>query len=338
MLEGLGLPDGKQVLRYRRGLYTWDQDLPIWTDTDEFDTLCARFSAEPESPAGLEAGRSALAFYGGDFLPGAAGSPWTLSPRTYYHNKYLRLCFDMVTSLRELGRLDEAIDICRAATAMDPYDETCQLLMMQLLQASGARQMALQHYNDVANLLMSQLGIMPSEEMTALYRELSKTKAPEIPEMDLQTIRAELMDQERGAGPLFCEYSAFRDIYRLLIRSVPRSGQVVQLAVITLLDWKGAPLPAGRRTAAMEELHRAILSKLRSGDVFTQLSSMQYLLLLPTASYENGDMALHRVLNAYQRTVLGKSTLAQCSLISALSGDQQKLPAAQKGFAAEVLR
>lgn len=329
LLEKLGFPDGKEALRYRRGIYSWDPELTVWTDIQEFDRLCDQFYADQAGKAGLKAARQAIALYGGDFLPSASGSPWTLSPRTYYHTKYLRLCCDAASALWEQGCLEEATDICRSATALDPYDEACHLLMMRLLCASGSKQMAAQYYNDVSNLLMVQLGISPSEEFTALYHQLSGSGEAEALEMDPRTILADLLDDERVSGSFFCEYNVFRDIYSLIVRSALRSGQVVQLALIALLDRDGSILPPGRRTAAMEEMRTAILAHCRSDDVFTQLSSSQYLLLLPSASYENGGMVVKRVLSAYRRTMLGMTTTVQCSTISALTAEQ-RLPAASQ--------
>lgn len=329
MLEKLGFPNGKEVLRYRRGLYSWDPELDIRLDTAEFERLCAEFDADPAGEAGLAAARSAIALYGGDFLPNAAGSPWALSPRTYYHSKYLRLCCDAASALWRLDRREEAVDVCRAATAVDPYDETCHLLMMRLLQASGAKQAAAQYYNDVSGLLQVQLGIAPSEEMTTLYHELSSADGGEGPEMDLRTVLSGLQDGEREDGAFLCDYNVFRDIYSLLVRSALRSGQAAQLSLITLLDVDGGQLPQARRAAGMEALRAAIVSCCRSGDVCAQFNSSQFLLLLPTASYENGNMVVRRILDAYRRTMLGMTTLVHCSTISALAPEQQKLSSGQ---------
>ena len=139
LLENLGFADGKKVLRYRRGLYFFDPELPIRMDTAVFEELCGDFYAKRNSTAGLNAARQAIKLYQGDFLPNAAGSAWLLSPRTYYRSKYLRMCHDAASDLREMGRLDEAIKICRLATAQDPYNESCHQLLMRLLCDSGAR-------------------------------------------------------------------------------------------------------------------------------------------------------------------------------------------------------
>lgn len=318
MLERLGLPNGKKALLYRRGVYSWDDSLKIRLDTEEFDELRAQFDLAPTSEEGLAAAKQALALYQGEFLPRAAASPWALSPRTYYHSKYLRLCYDAATSLWGLERLEEAVGLCRMATALDPYDETCQLLMMRLLHASGARQAMAQYYNDVSTLLMSQLGVFPSQEMTALYHELSGPE--EVQELDLHTIRSILLgDDSAGKGAFYCDYYVFQNICRFLARATPRSGQIVQLSVITLFPRKGCRLTVSQRAAAMDDLKSSILANLRSGDIFTQFSPTQYLLLLPTASRENGSMAVERVLSAYARTPGGAGAIPQFSLLPALS-------------------
>lgn len=90
LLERLGFSSGKDILLYRRGVYSWNPQLRIVTDIDRFDALCADFS-EGNPQTALDAALQAIRLYQGDFLPNACGSPWTVSIRTYYHNKYLRL-------------------------------------------------------------------------------------------------------------------------------------------------------------------------------------------------------------------------------------------------------
>lgn len=120
MLESLGLPDGKRVLLYRRGVYSWSPELNLQTDIDEFDRLSAQFSAASRSPEGLDAAIRAVALYQGDFLPSASGSPWAISLRTHYHSRFLQLCGEAANILQSMGSSDRALELARAATAMDP--------------------------------------------------------------------------------------------------------------------------------------------------------------------------------------------------------------------------
>ena len=334
-LERMGFPDGKKTLVCRRGSYTWDPELIIQVDLEEFDTLCARFDAGRTGEEGLTAAWQALELYQGDFLPQAAASLWALSPRTYYHSKYLRLCCDTANALWQMERLPEAIEICRRATDMDPYDEGCQMLMMRLLHASGAKQVVAQYYNNMSALLMSQLGVSPSQEMTALYHELN---APEqSQELDLRTIRSIVLGEDTGErGAYCCDYYIFQNICRLLARATARSGQIVQLGVITLFPLRGDRLSLSQRSAAMGDMKTVIQSNLRSGDIFTQFSLTQYLLLLPKASHENGSMAVNRVLDAFGKTKSRVIAKPQFNLLPALSLEHQ-LPAAF-GFRPMVVR
>ena len=316
MMESLGFSDGKQVIFYRRGFYTWNPEMQISTDVDRFDLLCKDLFTAPLDEEGLKNALDAIALYQGDFLPSAAGSPWALSLRTYYHTKYLKLCGMTSAYLSEQKQYELAVRICRSAISIDPYDEESHLLLMQCLAASGAQQAAIQHYTQVSALFMDQLGVTPSDEMFQLYRELSKST--ESMEMDLHVIRRNLLEERPGGGAFFCEYAVFQDIYRLEARSAIRSGQVVQLAMLTLLDQKGQRLDSKRSAAAMDELRDVILSSLRIGDIFTRYSSAQYLILLPTASYENGVKILQRILNNYQRTLVSNATSVKYSLLPVL--------------------
>lgn len=299
VLESLGIPDGKEALRYRRGIYSWSPELDMRVDANDFETLCAQFAAAPQSTEGLEAAAKAVELYRGDFLPAASGSPWAVSLRTYYHDRFLQLCCDLANALRAVGRTEDAIGICRTATTVDPYDESCHLLLMELLAASGAQQAALQHYAYVSNLFMDQLGVAPSDNMVAFYHTLAKSAGGL--ELDLHTVRDHLLEKERHSGVYFCDYIVFQDIYRLMARSAQRSGQVVELVMMTLFEKQGRRLEPNDAAAAMDDLRSAIHSSLRSGDVFTRSSAVQFLILLPSASYENGVKVCQRVLTTFRQ-------------------------------------
>ena len=307
-MQQLGFPDGKEILLYRRGVYSWGGGVQLELDIETFDRLC-----EEADKGDLNSAGAAIQLYGGDFLPSASGSPWAISLRTFYHGKYLALCAETAQHLLEDKRYEEVCRICQTATMIDPYDETCHLLLMRAMAAGGATQAALQHYTHVAALLMDQLGVSPSQEMVDLYRELAK--ANQGTEMNLGIIRDQLIEQQDIRGAFFCEFGIFQDMYRLLARSCVRSGQVAQLAMIAVLDRDGSPLSSQRLAPAMEVLRASIQRSLRSGDVFTRYSTTQYLILLPTASYENAELVLKRITGVFQKTMAGVSTSTQCGVM-----------------------
>lgn len=321
-MEQLGFPDGKKVILYRRGFYNWGPEVRLELDIQRFDALC-----EQAQSGDVEAAIEAIDLYEGDFLPNAAGSPWAVSMRTYYHSRYLTICGGAAAALFEQKRYEEAVQMCRRVTIMDPYDERSHLLLMRSLSALGSQQAAIQHYSYVADMFMNQLGVSPSEEMIQFYRELAKLKMNV--EMDIHVVQEKLEEKNEIRGAYFCEYFTFQNIYQLEARSVQRTGCVVQLAMLTLTDRRGNALESKQRAVAMEELHEVIRGCLRAGDAFTRVSATQYLILLPTANYENGVKVLQRIISRYENTLAGKGAQVQYSLLPVLPTGENEHQAAR---------
>lgn len=317
LLEEMGFPDGKKVLLYRRGRYSWSSEVELRLDTEELDRLCAQFAVEPEKslPEVLEF----LPRYEGDFLPNTEEYSWALSLRTFYHTRYLQLSWGAAKLLQGQGRFDKAIAICRTATTLDPYDERCQLLLIRLLHDSGATQAALRHYSTVSELYMDHLGVSPSPEMLSLHQDISKAGSAETLELD--AVREQLLERGGVKGPFFCEYAVFQDIYRLTARAMPRSGDMAQLALLTIKENIGGPLEARQRAAAMKALKDSGLRMLRPGDVAARVGPNQILLLLPSTSRERAETALRRILSEFGQTLIGKSAGIQVSLLPVLAAD-----------------
>ena len=64
----------------------------------------------------------------------------------------------------------------------------------------------------------------------------------------------------------------------------------------------------------MGHLGNAVTSSLRHGDVYTRYSVSQYMLLLPSASYENGEMVMQRIIRNYKKAYLRKDIIIHYSL------------------------
>jgi GGDEF domain-containing protein len=57
----------------------------------------------------------------------------------------------------------------------------------------------------------------------------------------------------------------------------------------------------------MDNLFEVIKSSLRRGDVFSRFSATQYVLMLPTLTYENCEMVMERVIRRYRQTFRAKA-------------------------------
>ncbi len=307
VLEELGFPNGGSVLLCRQGLFSWVPGLELRLDVEELDRLCAAFAADPDGalPAVLEF----LSHSPGEFLPNAGKYPWTVPLRAHCRDCYFRLLRGAALRLGELERREEAVRLCRTALSLEPCDEQSHILLMRLLHASGSTQSALWHYKSASNLYRERLGAPPPPALEACYREIAQ--AGRTQEQDLQSIRRQLAEKDALTRPLYCDYAVFQAIYHWTARSMPRSGSIAQLALLTVTGRGGMSLPAVQCAAAMSSLRSAGLSNLREGDVCTQLSPGQYLLLLPSATQEDARTTLTRCLSAFEKTQIGRAVCVQ---------------------------
>ena len=151
------------------------------------------------------------------------------------------------------------------------------------------------------NIFYTQLGVTPSAEITQLYQEISRagslSAAGETE--DLAAISRLLLREDRLTGAFFCEPEVFTDIYNLEARSIARSGRSVNLGMISASMRDGSTAPLRLLNDYMEKLEDCIQDTLRRGDVVTQYSASQYLLLLPAPSPEKGQLALDRILSNF---------------------------------------
>ncbi len=298
-LDALGAGSGKALILCRRGTYAWNNARTTVLDTEEFERHC-HAAGEVEGKEKLDHMLAAIELYKGDFLPKSANELWAMPIAAYYHNLYLNTVHEAVALLTEQARFDEIIEICQQAISIDAFDEPLHLAMIQTMVANGMQQQAMNHYNQVTEMYLNKFGINPSPELTALYKEI--IKAHKSTEMNLSIIRDELRESESVRGAFYCEYEFFKDIYRLQARAAVRSGGVVQIALITVMDSGGKKLTSKQMSVTMERLREIIQDSLRNSDVFSRFSVSQYLIMLPSASLEDSEMVMQRVSTNFRRT------------------------------------
>ena len=293
-----GFDGGKDIIISHAGAYAWNNSYPITVDVEEFDKLLS-FDSNIDEKEKLERTLQAISIYKGDFLSNSPREAWIGPISTYYHSQYLSAVHYAVEQLSFLARFDDIIEICRAAVAIDPYDEPVHLAMIRALIASGMQQQAMQHYNYVTDLFMKGFGITPSAELTALYREIVKTT--KSIQTNLTVIREDLRERDDANGAFFCEYEFFKSVYHLEARAARRSGEVVHIALITVMDTFGKAITQKQMNTTMDRLKDVIGKSLRAGDAFCRYSVSQFLIMLPTASFENSEKVLQRISRNFKK-------------------------------------
>lgn len=296
-----------------RGSYSWNQDIGLRTDLDEFDEVVEALKEDNQNVDEL---LKLSNIYKGPISSKLANEHWMLSMSTYYHSSYLAYVKILAQKLEELCEYKTMEEVVKVAIAIDPLDEVLNYLQIKSLYRQGNQSLALDHYKSYVKVLYKELGIQPSEDMQKLYLDLQKVS--KIQETDLKAIQEDLKESTTVKTAFYCEYGTFKDVYRLQSRMAGRLGISIYIALITISIVNEKNLTQNefqkRISKHMEHMEEILLNSLRVGDTVSRYSLSQYVMLLPTCTYEDGVMVMQRVQDKYYRGNKNHNSQIQYSL------------------------
>lgn len=316
LLEPLGIPPQELIVQ-RRGSYAWNPEYQTLVDADEFEALCLRAA---DDGAGKEEQLrlylQAIDLYQGDFLPKSAWESWVAPISARYHSLYLQAAHKAVELLTSLGSWEEIAALCEKAIRIEPFDEDLHYSLIYALHSAGRQNLALEHYKRTINQFYNEFSITPSERLKDLYKIIRDEEHGVT--TDLSIIQESMQEQQHTDGAYYCEYSVFRDIYQLEQRAIERTGDSIYLCLLTVRLENGELPKTSVMVRAMDALKRAISGSLRRGDVYARYSIAQYIILLPTASYENGCSVMKRISTSFKKEYFRKDLVIDYALQSVL--------------------
>ena len=139
-----------------------------WLDARAFAVAATVASAE-QDPAVC---RTALALYGGDYLPDDLYRDWASGLREDLRRHYLALLQHLAILYEAEGDRAGAIQTLQQVLAADPAREPAARSLMRLHAAAGQRTEAIRVFRRLAGVLASELAVQPEAETHALYEEL----------------------------------------------------------------------------------------------------------------------------------------------------------------------
>ncbi len=134
-----------------------------------------------------------------------------------------------------------------------------------------------------------------------MYKNMthSETKLNhEEKQLDLQQLMRKISERKYHQGAYAVEYGRFSYIYQFIARNMERSKQHVQIIMFHVEEIVGNKNEAQLEDSLML-LETAIIHSLRRGDVTTQFSPMQQIVILMNANKENGVLVAERIINKY---------------------------------------
>ena len=126
--------------------------------------------------------REGLSWWRAEPFAGLADRPFAAAAAAELHRVRLGAGLDLGAALCALGRADEAVAEARRLQADHPYDEACWELTISALYHAGRQADALAAYREAAQVLADDLGLDPSDRLTALQAAvLAHTLASPVP-------------------------------------------------------------------------------------------------------------------------------------------------------------
>ena len=295
-----GAPVDMEFIIARQRTCRWNPALDCIYDFEHFEALC---TAGLSGRASEETARvrliDACKMYRGRFLSDASGELWATGPDIRMHTYYLRAVHRLIEILRSRGQFDQIVSLCRNALEIDKMDESINRELIFALAESGRNQEAIQHYNQITELYYSQLGVQPSEELRGLYHRIAAVERKVG--ADIDSICADLRESDTQPGAFVCPYEIFKDIYRLEARSLARYGGRAFIGLLTVTDNRVCQPEPQMLAKVMDRLIERARLSLRRGDMIARYSPAQLVIMLPTVTYEMGQMVCERLTRNFKR-------------------------------------
>ncbi|MDR2770582.1 MAG: winged helix-turn-helix domain-containing protein [Clostridiales Family XIII bacterium] len=293
--------DIKLVLS-RRGSYMWNPEIKCAVDVEDLETLCGELeNAALSEEQRLEICRQIANLYKGDFLPKLSEMIWVVTNSAHCHALYLNAIRRYSDMLVEMEHWSELNSLCTKALDIDPFDERLHALLITSLIRQGNSTAALGHYETATDFLYKNLGVRPSESLRSLYIEIMNHNRIYDADTDMDTLLENLREAANEPGAFICDPGFFKLAYRLEARRTTRNGSSVHIALLTITAPDNSAPPLRLLNAAMNHLLEAIKLGLRKGDVASRYSGAQYVLMLPTANFEDGQVVVNRILRLFMK-------------------------------------
>ena len=295
LLDQLWDGAGKQLILCQPAGYMWNPEYPVILDCEEFDKLNERISQSGD--AAVDDTIRLLHLHSGEFLQELSSELWVMPIATYYHNTYIYNLLRILPVLFDNQRYEDMVSLCQKAIALEPYHEEICRHYMRAYIALGKQKSAIDVYQNLSDRLLSELGIIPSEETRSIYYDALKSTNDHT--LTIEMLQTQLQEKNSYPGALLCDYDFFRVLYYSMARSILRNSIAVHLALITISGRHDTQLSTQKREKIIENLGNTIRGSLRRGDSAARCSATQYIIMLPRANYEDSCKVCERIFKAY---------------------------------------
>lgn len=303
------------------GAYKWNTEIPVETDYEAFETMVETLHNEQDTEKRKALCYALIDSYKTNVTAKVAQETWMLPKTTWYQTSYMDAVHVLCGILEQAKEWQELELICNKAMVVDSFDEDIHCWLLKSMHGQRKFDLAIAQYEKSKKLFYENMGIQPPESLQDAFQEMLGAIGEDI--KDVSRLLEEMQETERLNGAFICDYHIFRQIYRIEVRRIERSGMAEHMLLLTIRKRStrhSDKLSEKANNEGMEALELAIRCCLRAGDVASRYSPTQYVVLLPMCSYESGIMVAERI-QKYFRKLIGKKGIELVWELSELNGD-----------------
>ena len=299
LLDRLYPGAGHGLITQESGSYRWNSEVALEVDTECFEALCENAWKEPDELIRASMLEEAVELYRGQFMERLSGEAWVVPIAAHYHNLYIRAVSELLELLQKSGERDKILALAKRAVEIDPYQEEFHRALMRIYLESGEPKAAVELYEKLRRMMLSEFGVIPEESTRALYHSAVRRVNGHI--IHVEHVREQLRETGAMPGCMVCDYEFFKVLYRAEARAIARNGSCVHISLVTITGENGEDLSQRSLERAMDNMENILRENLRKGDIVSRCSASQFVVMLPQANYENSCMVSERVLRVFSR-------------------------------------
>lgn len=294
----------EQFILSSRGTYSWNPKYKIELDIEQIEQLYYKSKDSSLTVKGkIKELKKMMDLYSGSIFKVISSEHWVIQMEAYYRSMYIRGVEELISIYESKKMYKEINECCTMAISAEPLEEEFYYYKVKALIRLGNRKEAYAYYEKSKKYLCDKLGIPEPTKLMKIYDEFSNKI--QVKNASIDDINTEMNNQsDKGNKTFICDYNiVFREIYRLEQRRIERLGMSEYMVLFTVGTVGNANNRGEQVTKylkkAIDLLGEAIENSLRSGDVASRCSELQYVVLLPDCPEEKVDDVAVRIINNY---------------------------------------
>lgn len=256
-------------------------------DIADFEKIIEEGNAaiERNSDEAIKLFKEAIILYKGNYMNENSQSIWLIPIRNYYNRLYIKTVFKLIDLLRDKEDYSSIIELCENVIAIEPYEETLHICLMEAMLKMGQVRNAMSHYEYVSSVMSKEMGVKSSQGLKSIYRKI-QSYYDEKSETDIKHIKVKLEEGIKD-GALLCDSDYFKFLFNVQKRKGLRDINSGFISLITL-DFQNKKGYNKEEISKTTKIITGVLEKsLRKGDVFSFWNDTQILIMLNGAKADS---------------------------------------------------